>query len=109
MKLFIEEKKGAHKTGKKLYIDKIAPTKRELHQLIGNKEFFIDGERYYVSQVIAEPSSNGTATGIAVGGVLGVLGGAWGVAAGGLVGGILGKSSDEKDAISVRKFNGSSL
>lgn len=109
MKLYVEEKKGPHKTGKNIYIDKIATTKSELERLIGAKEFYINNERYYVSQVKATKSGDSTAIGMVVGGILGLIGGAAGVAAGGVIGGILGKDTDIKEEEKVKKFNGSKL
>lgn len=109
MKLFIEEKKGPYKTGRKIYIDRIAPTRRELQQLIGSKEFFINGEKYYVSQVKAEESLDGTVVGAVVGGVVGLIGGALGVAVGGTIGLMLGKDKDIKEQEKTNIFNGSML
>ncbi|ENY5168603.1 hypothetical protein HYO29_22500 [Vibrio parahaemolyticus] len=109
MKLFVEEKIGGRKTGKKLFLDKVAPTKRELQDLLGSKDFFINNERYYVNQVQAQKSSDNTAMGMVLGGVLGLIGGAAGVAAGGTIGGLLGKDSDIKEQERVDKFNGSKL
>lgn len=109
MKLYVEEKTKGQKTGKKLYLDKIASTKRELVQLLGSKEFYIGEEKYFVNQVKAEKTSDGTAIGMALGGVLGVVGGVAGVIAGGALGGLLGKDSDIKESDKVNKFNGSKL
>lgn len=109
MKLFIEEKKGSNKTGRKIYIDKIASTRRELQQLIGTKEFYINGEKYYVSQVKAENASDSTAVGAVVGGVLGLIGGSLGVAVGGAIGLMLGKDKDIKEQEKADTFNGSGL
>ena len=50
MKLFIEEKNGVKKTGKIIYLDKIASTRRDLQTLIGSKEFTVNQNRYYISQ-----------------------------------------------------------
>lgn len=109
MKLFVEEKVGGRKTGKKLFLDKVASTKLELLELLGSKDFFIGNERYYINQVQAQKSSDNTAMGMVLGGVLGLIGGAAGVAAGGAIGGLLGKDSDIKAQEKVEKFNGSKL
>ena len=109
MKLFIEEKNGVKKTGKIIYLDKIASTRRDLQTLIGSKEFTVNQNRYYISQVKAMKSSDNTALGVAVGGVLGLIGGALGVAAGGVIGGLLGKDNDIKEAARINKFNRSKL
>lgn len=109
MKLFVEEKVNNKKTGQKLYLDKIAPTKKDLVEFLGKKEFFINDEKYFVSQVIAEKSSDNTALGMVIGGVLGLVGGAIGVAAGGAIGGVLGRDSDIKEDEKVKIFNRSRL
>lgn len=109
MKLFVEEKIGNRKTGKVLYLDKVASTKRELRELLGAKEFFIGEEKYFITQVKAQKSTDNTALGMVLGGVLGLVGGAAGVAAGGAIGGLLGKDSDIKEQQKVDSFNGSKL
>lgn len=109
MKLYVEEKIGSKKTGKLLFLDKIAPTKSELFRLLGSKEFFIDGEKYFVSQVKAKKSSDNTALGMVLGGILGLVGGAAGIVAGGAIGGVLGKDSDIKELEKVNRFNRSKL
>jgi len=105
MKLFVEEKD----TGKKLYLDKFALTKRELKELLGSKEFHINKDKYFVSQVKATQDSDNTALGMVLGGILGLIGGAGGVAAGGAIGGLLGKDSDIKERKKVENFNRSKL
>jgi hypothetical protein len=109
MKLYVEERNKAAKTGNILYLDKIASTKKELLQLIGDKEFFINDRKYYISQVQAKKTSDNAALGMVLGGVLGLFGGVAGVAAGGALGGLFGKDSDIKEEEKVNKFNGSQL
>lgn len=109
MKLYIEEKIGSRKTGRNLYLDKVAPTKGELTSLLGSKEFYINGEKYFVSQVKAKQSSENTALGLVLGALIGLAGGAAGVAAGGVIGGLIGKDNDIKEQEKVNKFNGSKL
>lgn len=109
MKLCIEEKIDGKKTGNLLFLDKIAPTRRELAQLLGSKEFFIDDQKYFVSQVYAKKNSDNTALGMVLGGILGLVGGAAGVAAGGAIGGVLGRDSDLKEQDKVDRFNRSKL
>jgi hypothetical protein len=109
MKLYVEEKQKTTKTGEILYLDKVASTRKELLQLIGDKEFFINGDKYYISQVKAKKTSDNTALGMVIGGVLGLVGGAAGVAAGGAIGGLFGKDNDIKEEEKVNKFNGSKL
>ncbi|MDD9175497.1 hypothetical protein ERW49_08415 [Aliivibrio finisterrensis] len=109
MRLFVEEKVNGRSTGKKHYLAKLASTKKELAELLGKKEFYIDDEKYFVSQVKAEKSQDGAALGMALGGVLGLFGGVPGVLAGGAFGGLLGKDSDIKEVEKVEKFNGSRL
>jgi len=109
MKLYVEEKHKTTKTGEILYLDKVASTRKELLRLIGDKEFFINGGKYYISQVKAKKTSDNTALGMVIGGVLGLVGGAAGVAAGGAIGGLFGKDNDIKEEEKVNKFNGSKL
>ncbi|MEE9694015.1 hypothetical protein ACW7GX_01805 [Aeromonas hydrophila] len=109
MKLYVEAKSGSRPTGEKLYLDKIASTKRELANLLGSKEFFINNEKYFVSQVKAEKKSDAAALGMVVGGALGLIGGVYGVVAGGALGGVLGKDADIKETEKVEKFNRSKL
>lgn len=109
MKLYIEKKNGPHKSGEIIYIDKIASTRRDLWKLIGSKDFYVNEEKYFISQVKAMKSSDSTAIGMVVGGILGLIGGAAGVAAGGTIGGLLGKDNDIKETEKINKFNGSKL
>ncbi|HFG2205886.1 TPA: hypothetical protein ACGF8J_003457, partial [Vibrio cholerae] len=109
MKLYVEEKVGSRPTGGKLYLDKIAPTKKDLAELLGSKEFFINDEKYFVSQVKAEKTSDAAALGMVLGGALGLIGGVYGVMAGGALGGVLGKDADIKEREKVDKFNRSRL
>jgi hypothetical protein len=109
MKLFVEEKVGGRSTGEKLYLDKIASTKKELIELLGRKEFFINDDKYFVSQVKAEKSNDAAALGMVIGGALGLIGGVYGVMAGGALGGFLGKDTDIKETEKVDKFNRSQL
>ena len=109
MKLYIEQKSGNQKTGKTLYLDKVAPTKSDLALLLGSKEFYINGDKYFVSQVKAKQSSENIGLGLMIGAIIGLAGGAAGVAAGGVIGGLIGKDSDIKEQDKVNKFNGSKL
>lgn len=109
MRLYIEEKVGANKTGQKRYLDKIAETRADLSRLLGGKEFYVNDQKYFVNQVKAEKATDSTALGLALGGIIGVLGGAVGVAAGGTLGAILGRDKDLKEAEKVKKFNESKM
>ncbi|EMK3317944.1 TPA: hypothetical protein I7759_14555 [Vibrio vulnificus] len=109
MKLYVEEKVGGKPTGEKLYLDKIASTRKELSQLLGRKEFYINDEKYFVSQVKAEKTSDAAALGMVLGGALGLIGGVYGVMAGGALGGALGRDTDIKETEKVDKFNRSKL
>jgi len=109
MKLYVEEKHKANKTGRILYLDKNAATKKDLQKLIGDKEFYINDQKYHISQVKAKKTSDNTALGMVIGGVLGLVGGAAGVAAGGAIGGLFGKDNDIKEEEKVCRFNGSKL
>ncbi|WP_272533973.1 hypothetical protein [Providencia sp. PROV212] len=105
----MEEKDGTTKTGRKIYIDKVAATRKELESILGSKEFFIDNKKYFVSQVKAMKSHDGTSTGMILGGFVGLFGGIAGVLASSLIGGILGKKNDIKEEEKVNIFNGSKL
>lgn len=109
MKLYIEDKKGNPTTIKTIFLDKVATTKKELQDLIGSKEFFIDGNKYFISQVKAKRSSENVATGMLLGGILGAVAGPVGVATGGILGAILGKNNDIQEEEKVKKFNESTL
>lgn len=105
MKLFVENISTEHK----VYLRDIAPTRRELAQLIGSAWFNIDGHQYHVNQVIAEHSNSNTATGAVVGGLIGLLAGPVGVVIGGALGGALGNGSDKSEEYNVERFNNSRL
>ena len=109
MKLYVEEKIKANKTGKILYLDKNALTRKDLHRLLGEKEFYIKDQKYHIDQVRAKKTSENTALGMVLGGVLGLVGGTAGVVAGGTIGALFGKDSDIKEDQKIKKFNGSKL
>ncbi|WP_379058527.1 hypothetical protein V6M93_20290 [Pectobacterium brasiliense] len=109
MKLYVEERLGPNKTGKKIYIDKVANTRKELEALIGSKEFYVENKKYHVSQVKAMKSAEGISLGVALGGILGLMGGVVGIAIGGIVGGIIGNDNDKKEEEKINNFNGSKL
>ena len=105
MRLYVQDTE----THQKVFLDQLARTRVELAQLIGGAWFSLQGKTYHVNQVIAESGENNTATGAIVGGLIGLLAGPAGVILGGVIGGTLGKSSDNDDLSSVRKFNQSAL
>ncbi|WP_339387632.1 hypothetical protein [Vibrio caribbeanicus] len=109
MKLYVLEQMRGKLSGEKLYLDKIANTRKELAQLLGREEFYIKDEKYFVSQVKATKTSDAAALGIVLGGALGLIGGVWGVMAGGALGGALGKDTDIKETEKVDKFNRSEM
>jgi len=105
MRLYIEEKISAQKTGSKKYLDKLAGSRSELKAMLGAKDFYIDGQKYNIDQVKAEVASDSTALGLAIGGVLGMLAGTPGVVVGGAFGALLGRDKYLKEVERVRKFN----
>lgn len=104
MKLFIQE------TGEdKIYLDIVAPTRKQLSEKLGNYYFNMNGETFHINQVLAEKNGDNTALSMAFGGAIGLVGGVAGVIVGGVLGGLLGKDSDKKEEIRVKVFNGSSI
>ena len=100
MRLYIRTKNK-----NKIYLKIKARTRSELRQLIGRDYFIIKGNRYKISDVIAEKSTNSTATGAVLGGLIGLLGGPIGVAIGSAAGGFIGNNDDDKESRLVNKFN----
>ncbi|MDX7783009.1 hypothetical protein SJR90_11740 [Aeromonas caviae] len=109
MKLYVEEKDSKNGTSRKLYINKIAENRSELARSLGSKDFYINNEKYFVSQVKAEKSADKVILGATVGGLVGIIGGTFGIAAGSLLGTAFGKSADNIDAKKVEDFNRSKL
>ena len=105
MKLFVEN----ITTGDRIYLRDIAPTRRDLVQMIGSAWFNIDSDQYHVNQVIAEHNNSNTATGAIVGGLIGLLAGPVGVVIGGALGGALGNGSDKSEEYNIERFNNSRL
>lgn len=101
MKLFITT--GA---GEKIYLRLIAATRSELATQIGSPWFTINDRTYHVRDVKAE-TSNSTATGAVVGGMIGILLGPVGIIGGSLIGGLLGNESDKGETQAVNYFNSS--
>jgi hypothetical protein len=100
MKLFV-----CNRQNQKIYIDIIAPTRRQLASIIGSQHFFIDRDYYTVNQVFAESENNDAVGGAVLGGLVGLLGGPVGLFFGGLAGGLIGKSRENDDETKVDKFN----
>lgn len=75
--------------GEKEVLDISPETRQHLAQKIGF-EFSVKGEYYTIDNLNAESSSNDTAGGAVIGGLLGLLGGGTGVIVGGIAGGIIG-------------------
>ncbi|MCT4636577.1 MAG: hypothetical protein N4A72_02620 [Bacteroidales bacterium] len=92
--------------GEKVVLDISASTRKQLASKIGFK-FYVKGEPYTVDDVVAEPSSNDTAGGAVIGGLLGLLGGGVGVLIGGVAGGLIGGIRDEDEKKSINHFNNS--
>jgi hypothetical protein len=100
MKLFV-----VNINNQKVYLNLIAPTRRELMSQIGGQNFILGTTLYSIYDVHAENDSNSTAAGAIVGGVVGAFGGPVGIIIGGLLGGLFGNSSDEVETSQVKKFN----
>lgn len=92
--------------GEKIILDVVEPTRRKLANRIGY-EFRLGNDYYTVNDVIAEKSSNDTASGAVIGGLLGLLGGGLGVLIGGVAGGLIGGLRDEEELKAVQRFNNS--
>jgi uncharacterized protein YcfJ len=101
MKLFITDKT----TQNKVYLNRIAPTKNELANLIGSPVFIISDKTYTVNDVKAESDINNTLAGFVTGSLIGILGGPYGIAAGALIGGYLGNQTDRTEESKVNRFN----
>ena len=104
MKLFIKNKQGVA-----IQLATIAPTRFELANLIGSQWFIVNNETYHVNQVYAVTTSNKTAAGAIVGGLIGLLLGPEGLIIGGALGGVLGNSDDQTDIRRVKLFNQSNV
>ncbi len=109
MKLYVEEKDTKNGPPRKLYINKIAENRSELAKSLDSKDFYINNEKYFVSQVKAEKSADKIILGATVGGLVGIIGGTIGIAAGSLLGTAFGKSADNIEAKKVEEFNRSKL
>lgn len=109
MRLYVEEKKGTKKTGNLIFLNKMAKNRKELERNLGSKEFYINGEKYFVSQVKAMASNDSSTPGAIIGGTLGMLGGIAGVVVGGALGWLAGNSNDKKEEDRIKEFNGSRL
>lgn len=101
MKLYVRSKQNPKK---KIYLRVSAKTRRQLAQKIGY-HFQVNRMPYSINEVYAESSSNDTAGGALIGGLIGLLGGGVGVALGGLAGGIIGKAKDDVDKKEINHFN----
>lgn len=101
MRLFVKNRQG-----KKIILDISASTKKQLASKIGY-EFYVENEYYSIHDVKAESSSNDTAGGAVIGGLLGLLGGGIGVVIGGIAGGLIGGIRDEDENKMVKNFNNS--
>ena len=99
MQLFVEDR-----FGKKIILDVTAPTRKQLSYKIGT-EFYVGDQYYHINQVVAESSSNDTAGGAILGGLIGLLGGGVGVAVGGFLGGLIGNARDTEENKKINLFN----
>ena len=99
----------ASQSGKRIYLQVVAPSKRELVQKLGGHRFTVNGKQYLINNVKAAPSNENTAASMVIGGAIGLLGGVAGVIAGRVLGGLLGNEKDNKDKLLVDQFNRSKL
>ncbi len=98
-----------NKNGKRIYLQVVAPSRRELVQKLGGHRFIVNGIQYSINDVKAAPSNENTAASMVIGGAIGLLGGVPGVIAGGALGGLLGNEKDKKEKLLVDQFNRSKL
>ena len=105
MRLFVFDKRNPHK---KIYLNVVAPTRRQLAAIIG-PEFRFEEDPYHFyyafRDVYAESGSNDTLKGGILGAVIGLLGGPIGAFLGGISGSLIGKSRDEDEYKLVEQFN----
>lgn len=100
MKLYV-----INSINQKVYLNLVAPTRHALAYKIGNEFFNINGEVYSVWDVYAEGSSNSTAAGTVIGGLIGLLGGPIGLLTGGTIGALVGNNQDSEEKEKVNRFN----
>lgn len=93
------------KNSRKIYLNKVASSRTELRQVLGKDDFYINDEKFFIRDVIANKDSNDTYTGLLVGGILGIFGGPFGIVIGGVVGAVLGCGVDSKKNINIKQFN----
>lgn len=99
MRLFV-----CNQNNQKVYLDVTARNRKELASKIGFS-FMVLREYYNVNNVFAEASSNDTAAGALIGGLIGLLGGGIGVLLGGVAGGLAGNTKDDQEKRLVYHFN----
>ncbi|MFT6914737.1 MAG: hypothetical protein ACJAWL_001033 [Motiliproteus sp.] len=104
MRLYVEDSI----TKERVFINKVASSRKELASSMGTTSFKVNDKVYSVNSVKAQPR-DATAAAMALGGVIGVLGGVTGVAIGTAIGGLIGKSSDDEDKKISDEFNRSYL
>ncbi len=105
MKLYVKDPD----TGEKIFLDRSALTRHELALQLGSTAFNVNDKYFSVNNVLAEKSTDSTAMGMVIGGLLGLLGGTPGVLLGGVIGGALGNSGDSEEKKKVDLFNGSAI
>lgn len=105
MKLYVLDKR----TNQKTYLRVVAPDRIQLSRILGAPRFLIGKNIYTVYDVSAEPSSDSTAVGGFLGGLIGAVGGAPGVFIGGLLGVLIGQNQTNKENKEAEIFNGSRL
>jgi hypothetical protein len=90
---------------KKIYLKVKAKNRVELAKLLGANVFTINGVRYTLNHVKAEPEPSNAGAGAVIGGLIGMIGGPAGALAGGAIGGIIGGVADNEEKEKVALFN----
>ncbi|WP_067046300.1 hypothetical protein [Moritella sp. JT01] len=104
MRLYVVDSKG-----KKVFLQIVAPSRRELVNKVGGHKLMINDQQYVIKDVKAANSNENAAAAMVIGGAIGLLGGVPGVIAGGTLGGLLGSEKDKKEQRQVEQFNRSKL
>lgn len=102
MRLFVENQNEV-----KLYLSHVARTRNDLANKVGGTFFTLDGRRYSVRDVNAEPEILNSGIGMFVGVVIRAFFGLIGIILGALIGGAIGNTSETEEANEVIAFNSS--
>ncbi|WP_152006254.1 hypothetical protein [Desulfoluna spongiiphila] len=106
MRLFVKHRVK----DKKIYLKQLAYNRSQLLEIIGSRQFKLEGESYTIEEVFAEKGDdNNSVLGALAGGAIGLAGGLPWLLAAAAIGSFIGKNSDEKEIQKVEFFNGSSI